>query len=302
MLIEKKNLYKQPHTFRCVHETHRRFNGEMSPFHILSEKNCYPHGCVYFHWKCRLLAKQKKCFRGFSTVGRKCFNCKFFYEEKQHQYPQFIENGQSENDFMQAFEEFEDWINELQSKRITVEGRVAAVTADLSLKQNGKNQQLLMNGFIIRFNNGFIDNQLFADPFYLSVSAMSQNKLQIKEGDELEFDAGLLIDRGRFKFIHPGRFCFYQRGDGRVVRRNDVLVALKTYSIQQNQPEKCMRCAYGQLVDTEGSKKGPSRATVCLQGIVDYRYCTIVIEIAENKRADSCINSHWGRTSCNHVL
>lgn len=302
MLIEKKNLYKQAHTFRCVHEAHRHFNSEMSPFHILSKKNCFPHGCVYFHWQCRLLAKQKKCFRGFTTVGRECFNCKYFYEEKQHQYPQFIENGQNQDTFMQAFEEFEEWINELQNKRINVEGTVAAVTPELSLKYSGRQLQLQMNGFVVRFDQGFIDNQLFADPFYLSISAMSQNKLQLRENDELEFDAGLLIDRGRFKFIRPGRFQFYQRGENRALRRNDVLVALRTYSIQKNQPLKCMRCAYGQLVDAENRKNGPSRLTVCLQGIADYRYCTISMESFENSNGDSCINNSWVKMNCNHVL
>jgi hypothetical protein len=131
---------------------------------------------------------------------------------------------------------------------------------------------------------------------------MSQNKLQLREGDELEFDAGLLIDRGRFKFIRPGRFQFYRRGEGRALRRNDVLVALKTYSIQENQPLKCMRCAYGQLVDAETCKNGPSRAMVCLQGIADYRYCTISVESSENNGGDSCLNTGWGKNSCNHVL
>lgn len=302
MLIEKKNLYKQAHTFRCVHDAHRRFNSEMSPFYILSEKECFPHGCVYFHWKCRLLAKKKKCFRGFSTVGRNCFNCKHFYEEKQHQFPEFVKNGQSHAEFMQAFEEFEEWINDLQSKRVPVEGTVAAVMPDLSLRKNGKHSQLAMKGFIIRFDQGFVDNQLFADPFYLAFSAMSQNKLLIREGDEIEFDAGLLIDRGRFKFIRPGRFQFYQRGEGKALRKYDVLVALKTYTIQENQPAKCIRCTHGQLTDVEGTNNGPSRAMVCLQGIADYRYCTVSVETTESTGPDSCINNNWGKKNCSHVL
>jgi hypothetical protein len=274
----------------------------MSPFYVLSQKQCYPDGCVYFHWKCRLLAKRKSCFRGFSHVGKKCANCKYFYEEKRHQYPELINLNKDNDSFVEQFSEFEEWINDLQSKRILCEGTVAGITPDITLRQNGNRLNKSVHGFLIRFEQGFIDNHLFEDPFYLSISALSQNKLLLREGDNLEFEASLLIDRGRFKFIKPGRFQFYERGNEKPLRKNEVIVALETYTIQENQPSKCMNCAYGMLADIENSNNGPSRATVCLQGIDDYRYCTIAVQMSDSNNGDSCINSGWKGKKCHHVL
>jgi hypothetical protein len=302
MEYAKKNLYKQPHVFRCVHDVHRRFQSELSPFYILHQKKCFPDGCVYFQWKCRLLAKHKKCFRGFSQVGKKCFNCRYFYEEKEHQYPELMENGKDRASFMEAFEEFEEWVQELKAKRVPCEGTVSAVIPDLSLKQQRKTRQLLAHGFLIRFNEGFIDNTFFEDPFYLSISHQTQNQLLIRKDDSIEFEANLTIDRGRFKFNRSGRFQFYQRGEEKPLRNTDVVAALKTYTIQENQPEKCRRCQYGVLVDRESAKPGPTRAIICLQGIADYRYCTINIHTEDPNDHESCINTLWGNKKCHHVL
>jgi hypothetical protein len=274
----------------------------MSPFYILDEKGCFPDGCVYFQWKCRLLAKKKTCFRGFSHVGKKCFNCKYFYEEKSHQYPELINKNEENASFIDHFSEFEDWINNLQSKRVACEGKVTSITPDLSLKLYGNRYNLYANGFLIRFDDGFIDNQLFEDPFYLSISATSQNKLLIRKGDDLEFEASLLIDRGRFRFIKPGRFQFYERGNEKPIRKNDFLASLQTYTVQENQPLKCRNCAYGNLVDIQNTNNGPSRAMICLQGIADYKYCTIDVRISETIHSDSCVNSSWKGKKCHHVL
>jgi hypothetical protein len=274
----------------------------MSPFYILNEKQCFPDGCVYFHWKCRLLAKKKTCFRGFTHVGKKCFNCKYFYEEKRHQYPELIIQKEEPISFIDQFSEFEEWIYNLKSKRVACEGTVAGITPDLSLKHYGNRQNISAHGFLIRFNEGFIDDHLLEDPFYLSISAMSQNKLLLRTGDNIEFEANLIVDRGRLKFIKSGRFQFYERGIEKPMRKNDVLVALQTYTIQENQPEKCKACTYGMLVDMENSTNGPSRATICLQGIVDYRYCTIAVKQRDSDNGDSCINTTWKGKKCHHVL
>ena len=302
MLNTKKNLYKQPHTFRCIHDVHRHFKSEMSPFHILSKKQCYPNGCVYFQWKCRLLAKKKTCFRGFSYVGKNCFNCKYFYEEKRHQYPELIDQSDNEENFINQFVEFEEWIEDLKSRRVLCEGIIAGINPDLTLRRQGEKYRISARGFLIRFKEGYIDNHLFEDPFYLSISSMTQNKLLLREEDNLEFEASLLVDRGRLKFIKPGRFEFYNRGDNKPLRTNDILVAKETYTIQENQPAKCMNCVHGMLVDVENLDNGPSRATVCLQGIADYQYCTISVNTDDSLNGDSCANSGWKGKKCHHVL
>ena len=138
-----------------------------------------------------------------------------------------------------------------------------------------------MRGFIVRLVDGFIDNLLFSDPFYLSLSALSQNKLAFRRGDQVEFEANLIIDRGRFKFFKPGRFQFYQRGDEKPLLKADISVALKTYSIQNDQTEKCLHCESGLLVDLDQQPASPSRVMVCLQGVPDQQTCILSIPKAE---------------------
>ena len=77
-----KNQYKRTDIFRCVHDVHQKFQNRISVYHILKEKQCYPQGCFYFRWRCKQLNKKNKCYRGFFHVGRKCFGCRDFYDEK----------------------------------------------------------------------------------------------------------------------------------------------------------------------------------------------------------------------------
>lgn len=312
MIETKRNLYKSTDTFRCIHDAHKPFKAAMSPYYILQQKDCYPHGCVCFVWKCRLLAKQKKCFRGFEHVGRKCFNCRYFDEEKQHQYPEFILNGQTADQFLDDFTEFEDWVHNLQKRRVLVEGTVCGVIPELSLhwKKRGV-VQLRAHGFLIRFERGYIDNISFDDPFYLSLSPLTQNKMQLRNDDELEFEAQLQLNQGRFKFRSASRFYFMQRGSGKALRKSDVLAALNSYTIQEDQPGKCLRCAHGVLTQTgdrtpeagDGRQgTGPSRRLICLQGVHDYRDCILHLPVMGNAE-DSCANPGWdGRNNCHHVL
>ena len=159
-----------------------------------------------------------------------------------------------------------------------------------------------MRGFLIRLTDGYIDNQLFSDAFYLSISALSQNKLSFRTGDLVEFEANLTIDRGRFKFLKSGRFQFYQRGSEKPITKADMLVSLKAYSLQENQPAKCIQCSNSLLVDIKDVHTGPSRTLVCLQGVSDYHTCFQQIHVKEISEENRCINFEWGKKHCHHVL
>lgn len=181
----KKNLYKQTDIFKCVHDAHLHFKAQMSPYHILIEKKCYPHGCVYFHWKCRLLAKQHKCFRNFTKVGKECFNCRYFYEEKIHQYPEFLAAQSKSAEFLQNFDEFNEWVQQLKNKRVLCEGTISEVKPDFILKKNDDHYTLFLGGYLVCFAEGYLDNQFFEDRFYLSISTITQKKLMLRQDDTL---------------------------------------------------------------------------------------------------------------------
>jgi hypothetical protein len=292
---EKRNLYKVSDIFRCVHDVHHDFKSKMSPFHILNQKKCFPNGCVYFKWKCKLLAKQKKCFRNFSHVGKECFNCRYFYEEKIHQYPEVL--PESSDVFFDEYIEFEEWVKYLQQRRTQCEGSVSSVQPDLKLIEDNGRSRLLLKGFLVRFNEGYLNDDFFADSFYLSVSALTQNKLRFRSGDKVEFEATLTLDKGRFKFIKSGKLYFFERGRDRAINRSDALTNLDTAKIQDGQPLKCKQCQHGLLVDCDTNKNAPRRAMICTAGQKDFRECTSFTTVDNELVVDSC-----AALSCHHAL
>jgi hypothetical protein len=299
MTNTRQNLYKKVDIFKCIHDAHKNFQSILSPFHILVTKKCYPHGCVYFRWKCKLLAKKKKCFRNFSHVGKNCTNCKYFFEEKIHQYPEFILDIEERTKFLEDFNEFEEWVNELKAKRIACEGVVSEVKPEFSLYSHNGYRNLSLNGFLVCFKEGYMDNTFFEDTFYLSISYKTQNKLNIRKNDSLEFQANLIIDKGRFKFIRSGRFHFYERSNQIAIQKNTIIVALQSYTIQKNQPSKCLTCEYGQLCDVKSNDSGPQREVICIQGIQDYNFCAISVPVTKLDYNDHCANPLW---KCRHLL
>jgi hypothetical protein len=301
MQIIRKNLYKQYDIFKCVHEVHLHFKSHMSPYHIMIEKKCYPHGCIYFQWKCKILAKQHKCFRNFTHVGKECFNCRYFHEEKIHQYPEFLQQNTKPDEYIEAFEEFHEWVHLLKGKRVLCEGTVGEVKPDFILKKNQNNYTLLLRGYMICFEEGYLDNQFFQDKFYLSISAKTQSQLLIRPDDIIEFEANLFLDRGRFKFIKSSKFHLMQRGaaDSRI--KYDSVVQ-KTFTVHLQQPAQCLNCKHGILVDIETKDPGPHRTVICLQGVPDHKDCPICSLQTILDQNDHCANSAWNELRCRHLL
>lgn len=292
-----KNLFKQKGIFICKHDVHQEFSSQMSVYHILEEKRCFPNGCVYFKWKCKILAKKKKCHRNFSTVGRKCFSCKYFYEEKIHQFPEILLESQEK--FLNDYIEYLEWIETLKTKRVLCEGKVESIRPDFVVnKYNGK-FQLKVRGFLISFTEGFIQNTLFEDQFFLHITASLQNKLKIKKDDEIEFFADLKIVQGRMEFYHPNKINFYLRGSDQPMNKGDALVSMNSATIFQNQPEKCKQCIHSVLPEIEGIKYGRKRALVCTQGINDYNYCVDFSQKSIEREYENCANPDH---NCNKTL
>lgn len=288
-----KNYYKLASVFKCKHDTHAHFSSQMSPFHVLEEKKCFPNGCIYFVWKCKLLAKQKRCFRNFRFVGSKCTSCKYFYEEKVHQFP---EKNQRDPDFFEKYEEFTDWIESLAFKRFPCDGKISSIRPDLVAFKNGKQININVRGFLVTFDSGFINNQEFEDPFYLRVSKSFLQKYKIRIGDDVEFNASLEVNKGRLVLIKPSAFEIFNRVPAKGENFNDFYNKVNFFRIQEGQPRKCKTCRFGSLVDLRNTGTGPRRILVCLKGVNDHLFCHEYS--AANPEGNECAN----KMKCNHVL
>jgi len=178
-----KNLYKNTDIFRCIHESHRDYKNKISVYHILKEKSCFPHGCVYFRWKCKQLSKKSKCHRGYSFVGRKCPSCKDYYEEKIHNYPELQISKLEFENFKKELVEFEDWIEEHQLKPIEFAGTVAEIKPHFRQKIYPKSKFLSFQGYIAVLTPVFLGWERFEDPVYASISAKYLQKLHLFSRD-----------------------------------------------------------------------------------------------------------------------
>ena len=116
------NHYKRHDIFKCVHQSHVNFEHRVSVYHVLKEKQCYPEGCIYFNWRYRLLNKGKSCPRKFKHVGKNCFNCKDFYDEKEIFKPELLLSEEEYQIFIRKLNQFEDWLEELRGKDIEFSG------------------------------------------------------------------------------------------------------------------------------------------------------------------------------------
>ena len=296
-----RNLYKQNNIFVCKHDTHKHFSSKISVYHILEEKKCYPNGCVYFKWKCKTLAKKKKCHRNFSTVGKHCFSCKHFYEEKIHQFPQLMINENEENSFFEQYSEFCDWIGSLDNKRVFCECTINSVLPDFILHKNNEKLDIGIKGFLVSFKEGFIEDKHFEDSFYLHIDSMQQNKLKLKKDDEIEFKAILKIINGRLELFYPKQFYFYLRGKSKPLLKSDLLVSLNTGTTFDIQHDKCKSCSFSITPRIQNNQSGKKRVLICSKGIKDPELCLENIEKTE-QNFDDCDNNKWNNVMCSRTL
>jgi hypothetical protein len=296
-----RNLYKQNNIFICKHDTHQHFSSKMSVYHILEDKKCYPYGCVYFKWKCKTLAKKKKCHRNFTTVGRHCFSCKYFYEEKIHQFPQLLVNQNEQKHFFEEYDEFCDWIASVENKQVFCEGTIHSVVPDFLINKNNGKLGLGLKGFLIIFKEGFINNQHFEDTFYLHLDSMHQNKVRLKEDDEIEFKAILKEKDGRIELVAPKQFNFFLRGKSKPLLRSDLLVSLNTATTFNKQPEKCKKCNFSVIPKFQNNSTGSNRVLICSKGIQEPDICLENIE-RKDLYSHSCENDKSNDVTCSRTL
>ncbi len=134
------NQYKRQDVFRCSHKAHFRFEKSVSVYHVLKEKKCFPEGCIWFLWKCHLLNKGNSCPKGYQHVGRNCFSCKNYFEEKINYQPEILLNEEQHKRFKQELEEFEEWLNTSAGKWVEFSGEVFSVKPHFRRIRYGKKE------------------------------------------------------------------------------------------------------------------------------------------------------------------
>jgi len=271
-----KNQYKRQDIFRCSHKAHYKFEKNVSVYHVLLEKKCFPQGCLYFFWKCRLLNKGRSCPKGFEHVGRKCFGCKEYYEEKVCYQPELLLKQNEFEKFKNSLEEYEEWLGEVSGRDVEFSGEINSIKPLLKKTIYPRGTSLKFKGFLLNFKNGWINRVFLDDYLYAWVSVGVQKKQNFSKGDKLDFKARLLIDRGRIVLGKVRYVEFSEKTDKLSWDLSEALVAKSTGTELDCQPERCLACEKGCLLDVVDKSAHTEKAyrhLFCLAGIKDPENC-----------------------------
>jgi len=276
------NQYKREDVFRCGHKSHFKFEKNVSVHHVLKEKKCFPLGCIYFQWKCRVLNKGNGCPKGFKHVGKSCFSCKYYFEEKLCYQPEVLLSEKEYRDFQRELEDYDAWLEELMGKSIAVRGVINSINPHFRKVIFYKKEQMIFLGFLVSFKSGYIDRVFYDDYFYLNTSTKTQKDYSFICGDRIDFWAKLKTDRGRIVFYSPKEIEVTRKEPEDTFSTNpewnfeEALVAKKTGTEFGAQPEKCFACDKGILLDISEEdlkRKRNYRHLFCLQGTKNPETC-----------------------------
>jgi len=288
-----KNPYKRHDIFKCSQEAHQRFQGRVSAYHVLKEKHCYPMGCIYFLWHCTKLEKGKRCIRGFQYAGRQCHGCMHFMDEKVHLQPELIVTAEQYEDFLEEAEMFDAWLESVRFRRLSIAGRISVVKPWFEKRILSKETHTKLMGFLLVFRKGFLGITRFDDTFYIRVSAGMMKMHLFRPGMRMELTGEIREDRGRVLVHAPKQIECMNRGWGRLWTRQDALVAVKTATLMEEQPEQCLGCPWGALTDVHdfrNTERQRYRHLYCLKGIQDPDGCYVRVQRKLRKRKSSMKN------------
>jgi len=275
-----KNPYKRLDIFKCDQEAHRHFGGRVSAYHVLKEKGCYPQGCLYFIWHCARLEKGKRCVRGYNWAGKNCKGCTHFLEDKVNFQPRCTVSNAEFEAFQSDLEEFEVWWAAFEYKRKAVAGRISTVKPWFVEHIDSGRSQRRLRGYILVFRKGFFGISSFEDTFYVRVSQRQMATHGFVHGMQVELEGELRLDRGRVVVFFPKRIEVEGGCDDAPWKRDRALVAMKTATLQEGQPEPCHACRWGVLADVEDMRSGELeryRRLYCLKGVNDPEACYVVL-------------------------
>jgi hypothetical protein len=271
-----RNVYKQLNIFKCVHEAHQGFESRMSVHHILNQKGCYPQGCFYFKGHCKLFKQGKNCYRGYQHIGRNCTGCRYFYEEKVFNRAELQISEAEYRDFQHRLNLFEDWLLENVNREREIHGKIDGVKPLFHKRIYHKGAGFSFSGFLLIFKELYFERELMEDHVYARLSPKTYASLKLGRGDVLTARATLTLDRGRLVLKKLRRFEIEERGEAPVWNESRALVARETATHIPTQPEGCVQCPFGALIDVEDFCERETRfyrQLYCLQGMPDYRVC-----------------------------
>ncbi|RMG28656.1 MAG: hypothetical protein D6732_18480 [Methanobacteriota archaeon] len=211
-------------------------------------------------------------------MGKNCSGCRYFREEKVHHHPQLLISEEEYEAFQKELREFEDWLEEHLNREVNIHGRVDGVKPLFQKRMYDKGNGFSFSGFLLIFKELYFGRELMEDPVYARLSPKTYASLKLGRGDVLSARATLTLDRGRLVLKKLRRIDIEERGEPPFWDKSKALVARETATRIPTQPEGCMQCPFGSLVDVEDVRNGQSkhyRQLYCLRGMPHYLACDL---------------------------
>lgn len=231
-----------------------------------------------FKWSCVLKNKGKRCPRGFNYVGRLCEGCTHYLDEKINYQPRILISGDEFERFKTDIEEFDEWISEHQDHDLNIWCDISSVKPRFKKILHTGKGQLRLDGYLIVVRQGFIGMTEFDDYFYVNISPNQQDRHRFAPNDKFEALGRMTFHHGRVVFNRIWAVEFEQRSRAETWNNSRALVARSSATEFNTQPESCIRCPKGALVDTVENNNGEKRfrrSMYCLEGVKDPQACYI---------------------------
>jgi hypothetical protein len=184
-------------------------------------------------------------------------------------------------DFIDDLREYESWVESMNGRSVRFSGITGSIEPHYRMKINPRNSNVIMDGYYVAFDKGYIGNDLFDDRIYLRISEKSLIRTQIAPGDETEFEAVFTPDRGRIILRNPRRLEITKNGGRPALTPSRARVGRATGRIITGSITHCRNCPYCSLLDIEDiSRQQPSyyRRFYCLRGVTDSEICPVRLE------------------------
>ena len=286
-----KNPYKRLDIFRCKYDAHAKFDYKVSTYHVLRVKHCYPQGCLYFKWQCKLLNKGQSCIKGFSYVGKKCFGCKYYYDVKINYQPELSISEDEYKAFLDELEEFEDWLESIRGKSIQFWGIIKSVKPRFIKIIDPNKSSLNLKGYLLHFDEVYLDQLHWEDHCYAICYADQQQRYKFAPQDDVEFKCLVELDQGRLIFKKIRAVEFRSKSDMEIWTNSKTLVAKGVATMLENQSSKCLQCEYGVLIDVL-DKSNPHwekrRELYCLKSFPSPELCYYQVERLVEEIQEQC--------------
>lgn len=261
------NLYKRADVFACSHSSHHRFGSVVTPYHVLKEKKCYPDGCMVFVWKCRLLDKGHACPKKYKHVGKNCFSCKQFYDEKYQQQPRLKLSDEEFRQFKSDLEDFEYWLDQIVGREVELEGTISSIKPNFRPRGHPDHERYAFLNWLAVFECAHVGYDLFDDVCFARISEKTQNIFKFGSNTHIICRAVPSFDRGRLVFSRLHNVEVVEQGFPPDWTRANAEVAAASAQRLDLQSEKCLNCEFGCLVDRNiDRQKNGSRSLLCLAG------------------------------------